>query len=531
MYIFLTLLFNYLFFKNCYNNAFFIPFFYFLIYFFFTKNIFSLYEYNMLIEDRINIILENIMKVEYNLILLLFIVTCSFFLINSFSYKLYILMFYVFFDLSMEYQIFYFFNLFEFKLNIKLLNGLFLIHPYCIYVFYSSIVIYLISLVYYNYYKFNYRFVYKKINKFQYFLIKFIIIFGLISVILGSWWAYQEINWAGWWSWDLIEIINLLLILYFLFLLHKNAVEYNINYLVNFNIIYLFILLLLISRFNIINSLHSFVVLNNFEQYSYLFFCYIFILFYYILSLYTKDLNLKYFKKVYSLSIFFKIFFNLYVYKIFLELINFMLNYNSFIEFLYFYKNINYIVFMCFSLLWLNFKIYYYFLLLMFSFSELILLFLVFSFLFSKNFNYYKFHFLFLFFIIVVYFKINFLDFSFKSINYNNYVTYINIKINNLFLKKTIWYLNNTWNNINIFFFDVYYIENLNSSIINYSKHCIFSLSNFFLYYGKLLIINNKYFYLYSYILTFFFSLYIFLNIFLIFMFTVKKKLVKFFLF
>jgi len=159
MYIFLIPVVYLIFYNNIFNNIFYFCLLFFLIYNMHIKNMLSLYDYGLFIEDRINIILENIMKLEYNLILLFFIVSLLFYCYGGFS-KIYILLlFFVAFDLNFNYQVLYFFNLYEFKLNVKLLNGLFLIHPYCIYIFYSFIIIYCLLIFLFNlkYYFFLYN--------------------------------------------------------------------------------------------------------------------------------------------------------------------------------------------------------------------------------------------------------------------------------------------------------------------------------------------------------------------------------------
>jgi cytochrome c biogenesis factor len=34
--------------------------------------------------------------------------------------------------------------------------------------------------------------------------------FLTIGILLGSWWAYHELGWGGWWFWDLIENVFLM---------------------------------------------------------------------------------------------------------------------------------------------------------------------------------------------------------------------------------------------------------------------------------------------------------------------------------
>ena len=106
------------------------------------------------------------------------------------------------------------------------------------------------------------------------------------------------------------------------------------------------------SRYNIINSLHSFVVLNNFEQFSYIFLLFFtffyFIFFKYItnLKLQIKNKKIKFFN---ILKLYFYIILIIFLYKIYFEILLFIFNIESKLEYLYFYKNIN--VFITFVLL------------------------------------------------------------------------------------------------------------------------------------------------------------------------------------
>jgi cytochrome c biogenesis factor len=41
-----------------------------------------------------------------------------------------------------------------------------------------------------------------------------------ITMVLGSWWAYQEGSWGGWWAWDPSEVLGLLILLILALLFH-----------------------------------------------------------------------------------------------------------------------------------------------------------------------------------------------------------------------------------------------------------------------------------------------------------------------
>ena len=145
---------------------------------------------------------------------------------------------------------------FQNSINLNLTNGVLLIHPPLIYLYYAYIG--------------NYIHVHVQQNKFKK---KFTntsprgwVILSIInfSILLGCYWAEQELYWGGWWSWDFVEILSLFLLLVVVFILHNkislitNKFIYNIFiYIIGFSIISV--------KFNLINSLHNFVStqLNN----------------------------------------------------------------------------------------------------------------------------------------------------------------------------------------------------------------------------------------------------------------------------
>ena len=180
-----------LFYSNLINFVLFFLFVYVSVYFLNLKNFFNIYEHNLLIEDRIVILLENIMRIEYNLeLLLLFFFFLIFWLkkyTNLYIIMLYFILFYI--ENFLPFQTFNFIFFTNFKLNTKLLNGLFLIHPYCIYMFYSLVFFLIIALTknkvkLYNYRYAFYYFYHYKSNRTIYLLTLY---FGIVAITLGSW--------------------------------------------------------------------------------------------------------------------------------------------------------------------------------------------------------------------------------------------------------------------------------------------------------------------------------------------------------
>lgn len=539
MYMYYSLFF-FLIFKNSlslyFSLYFLIPY---LIYFYYTKGVFTIFDWNMLIEDRFLILLENIIKLEYNYILLLCFFTLILFLCLKYSKNAFLGIFIImpYFGNYYNTQDYMYMYINLFQLNVKLLNGLFLIHPYCIYVFYSTILF-----IFYKNYTYNKLFYLEGFRDYKNYQLKLLTklyniasILGTIAIILGAWWAYQEINWNSWWSWDLIEIINLNLILILLLFLHNfkyvNLIKIQVS-LKNIVLLLIFLLFLILSRYNIINSLHSFVVLSNFEQYSYFFFLFIAFL---TFTKYTEVLVLcnKPKLKLVQVNIivnFLILILGVYLYKIYYEILIFYLGYESYLEFLYFFKNINFIIFYFFIVTYLKLQYILTFITLFINFFflfylELILILLILRVLFKNNGKYWIYHFFIFFFIISMYININVSSFSFKLWEFN-FVWYLdNIKMNFVYVKKLLMYFNaNMYNNVT-FTVTYYYIDSFLESFLTYGKKLVFFLSNFYFYKSYLLIFQYNYYFYYSIFFFEFFSLYLFLTYLFKITFYIKKKL------
>ncbi|HGN1706300.1 TPA: heme lyase NrfEFG subunit NrfE [Providencia rettgeri] len=89
-----------------------------------------------------------------------------------------------------------------------------------------------------------------------------------IGIILGSWWAYSELGWGGWWFWDPVENASLLPWLSATALLHSLAVSRRSERFRHWSILLIiitFILSLLgtlIVRSGILMSVHAFALDN-----------------------------------------------------------------------------------------------------------------------------------------------------------------------------------------------------------------------------------------------------------------------------
>lgn len=165
-------------------------------------------------------------------------------------------------------KLFFFFILDEFSwfdLNVTnsiksfgtLTNGFFVIHPLIILLSFS---IFISVLIY------NKEFLYNiKINNSKKKLSTLLSLL-LLGMFLGAYWANQEVGWGGWWSWDYVENINLILFLFILLSIHKKNINKNINSLYNKYYLMLFIIFLhLCVRLDLGDSIHSFIQTNEIE--------------------------------------------------------------------------------------------------------------------------------------------------------------------------------------------------------------------------------------------------------------------------
>ncbi len=154
------------------------------------------------------------------------------------------------------------------NLNTNLLNGLMLVHPPLLYYLYST---YLYMCIYVTVFKKNYLF----LNKKNSFLMVQLVLIALTTLLLGSWWAEQELSWGGWWSWDLVELLLLNLCIYTIYLCHffypnNNNVIFDFKFLQTTTVLFNCVVLsIFIVRFNIINSIHNFINIDIYNQYLY----------------------------------------------------------------------------------------------------------------------------------------------------------------------------------------------------------------------------------------------------------------------
>jgi len=154
------------------------------------------------------------------------------------------------------------FNLNEFYAvvqDLSLSNGAVTIHPVMVLVAYSlviSLIVSIINIDFFNKGLFNCNRIPKatasvKLKSFSYSKIL------TISISLGAYWAHQELNWGGYWSWDIVEVVSLSILSILLASSHTFRINPPIRTV--FLLTVLISLLLLIVRLNIVQSVHGFL--------------------------------------------------------------------------------------------------------------------------------------------------------------------------------------------------------------------------------------------------------------------------------
>lgn len=151
--------------------------------------------------------------------------------------------------------------------NTNLLNGLMLIHPVLLYLFYVLYLVYVYKLLYLG--KPTDTKLTPNTNP-QW--VGLILSASYTSLILGCFWAEQELSWGGWWSWDFVELIALNFFIYTVCSIHNPTRDLTTKTLSSNSPSMLILILLssvLVVRFNIINSIHNFISIESQNQYFY----------------------------------------------------------------------------------------------------------------------------------------------------------------------------------------------------------------------------------------------------------------------
>lgn len=152
-------------------------------------------------------------------------------------------------------------------LNTSLINGIVLIHPIFLYTFYGLF----FTKIRYHFnmanehiikrYSRHHMLVSLSLNSWSLLLI-------ITSIVLGCWWAEQELSWGGWWSWDFVELVALNFFVMFLVKIHSlKSDTLQVNKATYF--LKIVVVSIMVVRFNIVNSIHNFINLESQNQYMY----------------------------------------------------------------------------------------------------------------------------------------------------------------------------------------------------------------------------------------------------------------------
>lgn len=218
----------------------------------------------------------------------------------------------------------------EIILNQNLLNGLTNIHP----IFYLL----LINFIFQKYFdicfsniKYLYTYIFYKYDFYLY-------LSSFMFMLLGIYWASQELLWGLWWSWDFVEIFLLIIIILLIIkdhLLKINPIE---DFFFNKNLFFLILLFFFFNKLNLVNSLHTFGSINSDNYFIYILWLLIFILFLININIiYLLFLISLLFKYTYTYIYIYLIIFNFFE----LFFINFLLIQPFVFIFLQFFFNYN----------------------------------------------------------------------------------------------------------------------------------------------------------------------------------------------
>lgn len=158
-------------------------------------------------------------------------------------------LFFLFFELNNEFS---FLNVLAYtKTSAALYNGYMLIHPLLLY---TSIIFFFITLFFIR------VAIYLRINlnlKNKFLSNHFAV--TTCAIFLGCAWAIQELNWGGWWSWDIIELGSLIIFIFLLKILHLYDGALLCLYKNSYAYFWFFFFFWFGARFGFFNSVHSFI--------------------------------------------------------------------------------------------------------------------------------------------------------------------------------------------------------------------------------------------------------------------------------
>ncbi len=146
------------------------------------------------------------------------------------------------------------------KINVALLNGVLNVHPWLIYMYYAIS----LSLLVFFFSKENTR---KNLtNQIYSYYNKKLTTLALtsFSIILGGYWAFQELSWGGWWNWDIVELISLIFFFLSASVFHRHPVAWikSKESILAYQLFFGLLISIVIIRFNLLSSIHAFVSPN-----------------------------------------------------------------------------------------------------------------------------------------------------------------------------------------------------------------------------------------------------------------------------
>ena len=149
---------------------------------------------------------------------------------------------------------YFLYNLFSSSFAPTLTNGLLIVHPLLLYSFY-------VALIYFSMWS-PLLIKTKLVSKFMFYpyglLYNKSYFVGIVALFLGAWWSHQELNWGGFWSWDLVEIFLLITVVYAVLRQHYTSLT-QVSYLKIIFFALNFVMYIFSVRYNLINSIHNFI--------------------------------------------------------------------------------------------------------------------------------------------------------------------------------------------------------------------------------------------------------------------------------
>nr|QCU82633.1 hypothetical protein [Pseudourostyla cristata] len=373
-------------------------------------------------------------------------------------------------------------------INEFLLNNFNKYHPF---LFYYTICVYIITIIInFNFFFFKKLFYLEhKLKSFK-LLTNSLIIVNIWLLLLGSWWAYQEGSWGGWWNWDASEFLGLNFFAAVLIIFH-----YNYNYIyfktINFNWTLMVIQTLIVYlsiQINFEITSHNFGIkfLYFFNNINLLFNSIIILFYYLMINIYFRNLIYFKIKCFYAIKIKLKLTFAYFIIIIGTGLFYFYFS---------FFSLINYYI-------WNMFNKYYNLLL---TLILIINIFFLINLSLSINVAYLNLY-IYLFLAIITFFNYYYLIIITNTVTYSFYFMfhsfliiffiYLNLNVNVIFLICFINHINFYYfipfNNINYNINNVLLIlsYNMYNNVISNNFKILYVTSLFNLAYSKLIAIN-----------------------------------------